>query len=225
MYRVLLLMSLVLGLIIGGISPAVGGNYQSDPDDAEICQAAAKAAAALPADRRGLDFAGTSVKITGYQGCELVGFQARQVSGTAVDLQKVLSDLDARRVGRRIQITMSGDVLFAFDKCDIRLDAEADLYKLVKAIKQMRVEKIEIDGHTDAKGSDEYNLHLSERRAQAVKDWLVRKGGLAPDRMITMGWGEQRPISPNTNPDGSDNPAGRAQNRRVEIVIYLSGDQ
>ena len=120
MHRILPLILLVFGLILTGIVPAVGGTYQSDPDDAAACQAAAKAAAALPANRRGLNFAGVGLKLTGFQGCELVGFQARRVSGAAIDLQKVLSDLGARQVGRRIQITMSGDVLFAFDKCDIR---------------------------------------------------------------------------------------------------------
>jgi outer membrane protein OmpA-like peptidoglycan-associated protein len=83
------------------------------------------------------------------------------------------------------------------------------------------VQEILIEGHTDSKGTEGYNLALSEKRANAVKRWLVEKGGLDSKKIITRGYGESRPIAPNTNPDGSDCPEGRARNRRVEVYVSL----
>ena len=74
-------------------------------------------------------------------------------------------------------------------------------------------------GYTDAKGSDAYNQKLSERRAEAVQDWLISVARMDPDRLSPAGRGETNPVAPNTNPDGSDNPAGRQRNRRVEISV------
>jgi OOP family OmpA-OmpF porin len=74
-----------------------------------------------------------------------------------------------------------------------------------------------IVGHTDSIGSDEYNQRLSERRAQAVKQYLVSKG-IAASRLSTEGQGEREPIAPNTE-DGKDNPEGRAMNRRAELKV------
>jgi outer membrane protein OmpA-like peptidoglycan-associated protein len=76
-----------------------------------------------------------------------------------------------------------------------------------------------IEGYTDSKGSDSYNLRLSDKRAASVKDWLVKKGGVGNKKMTTKGWGEANPVAPNENPDGSDNPEGRQKNRRVEITV------
>jgi OmpA-OmpF porin, OOP family len=75
-----------------------------------------------------------------------------------------------------------------------------------------------LEGHTDAKGTDAYNQTLSEKRAQTVKDWLVAHGAL-PATTPIQGWGKRKPIAPNTKPDGSDDPAGRQKNRRVEVVV------
>jgi len=77
---------------------------------------------------------------------------------------------------------------------------------------------VKIDGHTDSKGTEAYNQVLSENRAKAAKDYLV-KLGVKKDRIITAGFGELKPIAPNENPDGSDNPEGRAKNRRVEFKL------
>ena len=74
-----------------------------------------------------------------------------------------------------------------------------------------------ITGHTDSKGSDAYNQRLSLARAQAVKNWFEAKG--LQQNYQLEGLGATRPIAPNTHPDGSDNPEGRAQNRRVEIIV------
>lgn len=78
--------------------------------------------------------------------------------------------------------------------------------------------KVMIEGHTDSKGTEPYNQKLSERRAQAVFNYFVDKG-ISSSRMQTIGYGETRPIASNTKPNGSDNPEGRALNRRVELRV------
>ncbi len=78
--------------------------------------------------------------------------------------------------------------------------------------------KIEISGHCDSKGSEEYNLNLSQRRADIVMDYLVDRN-IDIKRLTAIGFGESQPIAPNVNPDGSDNPEGRALNRRLEIKV------
>ena len=76
-----------------------------------------------------------------------------------------------------------------------------------------------IEGHTDSKGKEKYNQDLSERRANSVEDRLVRNAGADGGRIETTGWGEAKPAVPNEKLDGSDDPDGRQQNRRVEITI------
>ena len=75
-----------------------------------------------------------------------------------------------------------------------------------------------IEGHTDSKGTDEYNQKLSEARAATVRDWLADKG-FVPAATPIQGYGEKRPVAPNATPDGKDDPVGRQKNRRVEVVF------
>jgi OmpA-OmpF porin, OOP family len=77
---------------------------------------------------------------------------------------------------------------------------------------------IELSAHTDDKGSDDYNLRLSQKRAESVVDYLVSKG-IRKEQLVAKGYGETMPVAPNSNPDGSDNPAGRELNRRTEFRI------
>ena len=84
---------------------------------------------------------------------------------------------------------------------------------------------VEISGHTDSRGPDDYNMKLSKNRAKSVVQWL-RKRKVAGKRMVAEGYGETRNIAPNENPDGSDNPEGRQMNRRIELtVIGVGGEQ
>ena len=82
--------------------------------------------------------------------------------------------------------------------------------------------RITLEGHTDAIGTEAYNLELSRRRAEGVAQELVARG-VQRDRLTAEGFGKQRPLVPNTLPDGKDNPAGRALNRRVEAVLQVTG--
>ena len=108
------------------------------------------------------------------------------------------------------------NVYFAYDKYEL-----IDFYKgkvdgVISILNQNDTFKIEIIGHTDSKGTDEYNLLLSQKRADAVKNYMISKG-ISKDRIIAKGMGSKRPLVPNEN-DGQDDPEGRARNRRVEFI-------
>ena len=144
------------------------------------------------------------------------------IKGTQAEkekFQKDLSDLKAKKVGDKIVISLLGDILFDFDKWNIKPEAEETLFKVSSIFKKLENKKLLIKGHTDSKGSDAYNLRLSKYRAESVKDWLSYKAGIDSHLIEAIGYGESKPVAPNKHPDGSDNPEGRQKNRRVEIVI------
>ena len=114
---------------------------------------------------------------------------------------------------------LPADVLFDFDKADIRPDAAVALAAAADLLRKGVTGTVKVEGHTDAKGTAPYNLKLSQDRANAVKTWLVQKEGLAKVAFAITGYGATRPAAPNTNPDGSDSPAGRQLNRRVVITF------
>lgn len=116
------------------------------------------------------------------------------------------------------RFSVGADALFEFDKATLTPDAEETLNALVPLLAKAGKHPATIEGHTDAKGTDAYNQTLSEKRAQTVKDWLVAHGAL-PATTPIQGWGKRKPVAPNTKPDGSDDPAGRQKNRRVEVVV------
>lgn len=109
-------------------------------------------------------------------------------------------------------------VNFDFDKADIRPDSRPVLDEAIATLKENPDIRIAVQGYTDSKGTDEYNLKLSDRRANAVYRYLVA-GGIAPDRMTVEGFGEAKPVADNST------ESGRAENRRVELVILNSGSQ
>jgi outer membrane protein OmpA-like peptidoglycan-associated protein len=123
-----------------------------------------------------------------------------------------------------VRMELPGDVLFDFDQWDIRPDAESTLWQVADIIKYYPRAKVTIAGYTDAKGAEVYNLRLSEQRAAAVKAWIVQHGEVDGKQITTKGWGEKKPVAPNTHPDGSDNPEGRQQNRRVEVTVKKSAE-
>lgn len=106
---------------------------------------------------------------------------------------------------------------FNFDKATLRPKARDILDGVITELDEHSAVRVRIAGHTDSKGSDAYNQRLSLARAQSVADYLTGHG-IAQSRIVSVkGYGERRPVAPNTKQDGSDNPAGRAKNRRVEI--------
>ena len=114
-------------------------------------------------------------------------------------------------------ITLEDGVLFDFGKSDIRADAAQTLGKLATVLTNAKVPAAHVYGHTDSVSDEAFNQQLSEARANAVSGELKKDGVTAT--MDATGYGESKPVAHNENADGSDNPAGRALNRRVEIFI------
>jgi outer membrane protein OmpA-like peptidoglycan-associated protein len=141
------------------------------------------------------------------------------IAGVSSGIQGVLQDLGAKITEHEVRIELDADVLFDFDKYNLRPEAADSLRKVGEVTKSYGNSPVLIEGHTDSKGSPPYNMKLSENRAAAVKSWLVENAGVAASRITTRGWGETKPIAPNKKADGSDDPAGRQKNRRVEITI------
>jgi outer membrane protein OmpA-like peptidoglycan-associated protein len=113
---------------------------------------------------------------------------------------------------RGIVITLSGGVLFASNKSQLLPGAQASLTQVAEAIKTQDDKKVLVEGHTDSRGSDATNQALSKARADSVASFLVTQG-VPPDRVTTAGLGPSRPVADNNSAEG------RANNRRVEIII------
>ena len=116
------------------------------------------------------------------------------------------------------QIVRLNNVFFDFDKWDLRPESFVELDRVVKLLQENPAIEIEMSAHTDSKGSDEYNLKLSDNRARSVMEYIISKG-IASTRITSHGYGETVPVALNANADGSDNPEGRQLNRRVEFKI------
>lgn len=110
-------------------------------------------------------------------------------------------------------VVLQSDVNFAFDSAEIRPEAHPILNEVAATLRENPDLRVRIEGHTDSIGSNQYNLDLSQRRADSVRDYLASRG-IAPNRMTTRGFGEEQPVATN------ETDAGRAQNRRVEILNW-----
>jgi outer membrane protein OmpA-like peptidoglycan-associated protein len=135
------------------------------------------------------------------------------------DVGGQVQQLQVRETATEMRIELPADILFDFDKADIRAAAEPALKQVADIIRQRRSGTAVIEGHTDGKGSASYNQKLSQRRAASVQKWLVEREGVKQVRFSAKGFGATRPVAPNTKRDGSDDPEGRQKNRRVEIVL------
>jgi outer membrane protein OmpA-like peptidoglycan-associated protein len=113
-------------------------------------------------------------------------------------------------------------VAFAFDSSELDPASRMTLDRLSVQISTMVHPLVEIHGYSDPTGSAEYNFHLSEERARVVRDYLIRAGRLRGTSIRIVGHGSEGALAPNTNPDGSDNVAGKEKNRRVELLIHDS---
>lgn len=107
---------------------------------------------------------------------------------------------------------------FEYDSAELHPRAEKQLDIVANLLKANSSRKLRIAGHTDAKGTDDYNLNLSSKRALAVKQKLAALG-VSPEQVVTVGLGKAEPLGPNQRADGSDDPEGRSRNRRAEIFL------
>jgi outer membrane protein OmpA-like peptidoglycan-associated protein len=130
----------------------------------------------------------------------------------AEEIAKTVPGVKVERVGEGIVVEFNSNILFGFDKSSLSADAQTNLNKLVKVLNTYPDTNIEIQGHTDSKGSLAYNKTLSRQRAAAVSDYLNMKS-ISENRLSTIGYGETLPKYEN------ETESGRAQNRRVEFLI------
>lgn len=131
----------------------------------------------------------------------------------AKDIKETLPGAEVERVGDGIKITMNESIVtFAFNSSDLTSVAKANLDKLNQVLVNNPDTNINIYGHTDSVGADDYNQKLSERRANSVRSYLMSKG-ISSNRLFALGEGEAMPVASN------DTDAGRAKNRRVEFAI------
>lgn len=134
----------------------------------------------------------------------------------AATAQAALAELAAiREDSRGLVITLSGSVLFASNEAVLLPQAQTRLDQVADVLLAHRGRNIIVEGHTDAQGSTSSNVALSQRRAEAVRSYLVQRG-CQPDRIQSRGLGEDRPIADNNSAEG------RANNRRVEIIVERS---
>lgn len=135
-----------------------------------------------------------------------------QMDKQAEEIKKTVPDAKVERVGEGIVVEFSSNVLFGFDQSTLSGDAKGSLDKLVTVLNYYPDTDIEVQGHTDSKGSKAYNLSLSERRAGAVTSYLASKG-ISNNRTEIKGYGEAIPKYSN------ESESGRSENRRVEFLI------
>ena len=140
-------------------------------------------------------------------------FAGARSRSTVTSLEALQEELGAQQTSRGTVVALPGDVLFDTDKADIRSEARGTLDTLARLIAADSGKAIAIEGHTDNRADDDYNQRLSERRAQAVRDYLVSRGNVPATRLTTRGLGESRPKSANSS------EAGMQANRRVEVVF------
>lgn len=161
---------------------------------------------------------GDYVRIESPEGvAEVSGDWRRGVSVRITD--NLLADLGAVEGDEYIRLTLAGDILFDFGSARITEASQEVLGKVAQVIRGRARGEVLVVGHTDAIGDNEANLRLSRERAAEVIGWLHRHEGIPAHLLVAKGVGESQPVDYNTTPDGRDNPAGRARNRRVEILV------
>jgi len=136
---------------------------------------------------------------------------ASDAARQADELQRQIDALQAKATDRGLVLTL-GDVLFSSGRADLKVGATSNLNRLVTFLNQNPSRNVEIEGHTDNVGGDDYNQALSQRRADSVRSFLIQQG-ISSRRITATGKGEHQPVTDN------DSESGRQENRRVEVII------
>jgi outer membrane protein OmpA-like peptidoglycan-associated protein len=139
----------------------------------------------------------------------------RYMDKQAEELEKDLEGAEITRVGEGIKITFREGIQFDFNKADLSETSKSNLNELAATLKKYDDTNILVEGHTDATGTHEYNMTLSERRADAVSNYLETLG-VDSKRLTNKGYGPDQPVADNTS------DYGRQQNRRVEVAIFAN---
>lgn len=156
----------------------------------------------------------------------VAGATVRNPQTANSSLRAEVSTLNADTSGLNTRVTDMGtiidlpaDALFDYDKSTLTPAAETQLQKAAELIRQAPPGAIQVIGHTDSKGDDAYNQKLSEARARTVADWFGQQVDVRQRELQVSGKGETAPVAPNESADGKADPAARAKNRRVEVII------
>jgi outer membrane protein OmpA-like peptidoglycan-associated protein len=139
------------------------------------------------------------------------------LAGAAIALNQ--PQLEVTQTAREASIEIPADILFDFGSAEIRPRAESSLASAAEILRKRGVGSATIEGHTDSKGAAQYNIKLSEQRAEAARNWFLQQGRLTTTKFVIRGFGASKPVESNSRADGSDNPEGRQKNRRVVIVF------
>lgn len=143
------------------------------------------------------------------------GVIGNRMDKQAAEIERTVDGAEVIKAGEGIIVKFDSGILFGFDQTALKADAKQNIEKLVASLNENPDTDILVIGHTDNKGTEQYNQGLSLRRADAVKNYAVSKG-LKGSRVKTEGKSYNEPIASNDTEDG------RAQNRRVEIVIVAN---
>lgn len=168
-------------------------------------------AARLQADAARVEAEGARMEAEGARA------EAAEAAERERRLREQLTELEAKQTDRGLVLTL-GDVLFDVDQATLKPGALKNLVRLVSFLRENPDREVLIEGHTDSTGSDSYNLDLSQRRAEAVREFLA-ENEIDASRVVARGYGKTYPVASN------DSSAGRQRNRRVEIVILDAGEK
>lgn len=139
----------------------------------------------------------------------------RYMDKQAAEMEKELAGTQVERVGEGISVTFDSGILFAVNSSELSTAARENLDKFASILKEYPDTNILVEGHTDSDGAEDYNLKLSERRAQTVVSYCVGLG-VAGSRFTTKGYGETQPVASNDTADG------KRLNRRVQVAIMAN---
>jgi len=175
---------------------------------AEIAKAEAEAARqAATQQQRAAQAAAAAARAE----AEAARLEAERARAEMEGMRSRLAELEARQTDRGLLLTL-GDVLFAFNKAELRAGVERTLMPLVNVLRDKPAQPVVVEGHTDSVGSREYNYELSRRRAESVRDFLVEHG-IDTARVSVEGLGPDFPVADNAS------AAGRQRNRRVDVIL------
>ena len=139
----------------------------------------------------------------------------KRMDKQAEEMREDLKNAKVERVGEGIVVTFDSGILFDFDRAELKSPAKANIADLSKTLQKYDDTEVMIVGHSDSQGAEDYNLELSQRRANSVALYMGTKG-ISSSRLQKVGKGESEPIASN------DDVAGRQQNRRVEVAIFAN---
>ena len=157
--------------------------------------------------------------IRAYKGETEIALMKKAAEISSAAIHSLVHQFKPGFTEKEVALNVNTDVLFDFNSAEVKSGAAETLAKVAVVIRKKASDKVLVDGHTDSIGSREYNQKLSQDRARAVMAWLRDKESIPVQILVGHGYGKDKPVAYNNMPDGSDNPEGRARNRRVEIRI------